>query len=95
MTLKKHPEVDINRYRNLIFQICLVSVLLLANIAFEWRSYDEMSLIDISSSDYEILNQLESKAPSIPKPAPNDSIRLAAPLPEEDIILSISVEYTP
>lgn len=51
MIQKKLPEVDLSRQTAIIFNICLVLVLAIANIAFEWRSYEDIGKIDLSHGE--------------------------------------------
>jgi hypothetical protein len=95
MTNKKHPEVDLSRQRSLIFQICLVCILLIANIAFEWRSYDDFDLIDITNQEYEILNQAQNISEQLPSPPNADtSQKIDTEIYEQgDPVFSVSLDF--
>ncbi len=96
MIHKKHPEVDLSSQRGLIFQICLFCILLIANIAFEWRSYDDFEQIDLSNDDeYEIILSQENLAKKLPKPLSTDSSEITETsiYEQEAPLFSISLDY--
>ncbi|TAE75678.1 MAG: hypothetical protein EAZ85_01855 [Bacteroidetes bacterium] len=47
METKKNPNVDIFQYSNIIFQLCLITIMGLTLMAFEWRK-PENNLIDFT-----------------------------------------------
>ncbi|MCZ6899752.1 MAG: energy transducer TonB, partial [Bacteroidetes bacterium] len=49
MEVKKNKNVDIHRFSGLFFQIGLVLSLAMVVIAFEWRSSDDGSSVDLGS----------------------------------------------
>ncbi|GAB4407416.1 MAG: hypothetical protein OHK0053_34040 [Microscillaceae bacterium] len=68
MISKKYPESDIHRHTGLIFQLCLVGVLALANLAFEWRSFEKMEEINLEEA-FRIEN------PDLRPPLPADTFQ--------------------
>lgn len=72
MELKKNPKADLTRKTNLFFAIGLVVSLLLVIVAFEWKSYDEVSQVDfgMANDDFEELVDIpitEQPPPPPPK----------------------------
>lgn len=72
MELKKNPKADLTRKTNLFFAIGLVVSLLLVIVAFEWKSYDEVSQVDfgLMNDDFEELVDIpitEQPPPPPPK----------------------------
>lgn len=51
MELKKNPKYDLTRRSSLFFNIGLVVSLLLVVVAFEWKSYDEVVVVDNYAGD--------------------------------------------
>lgn len=89
MLEKKFPEVDLNKQRRFIFLISLIMILVLANVAFEWRSYDDFEQIDLRNVlEYEIINHRQVP-PSPPLP-PKIGINTPKDSLSDDVILSVS-----
>ena len=51
MELKKTPDADLNRKTGLFLNVGLVVSLLLVIMAFEWKFYDDGSLVDLGQVD--------------------------------------------
>lgn len=72
MEVKKNPKADLTRKTNLFFAIGLVVSLLLVIVAFEWKTYEEVSQVDFGmvSDDFEELVDIpitEQPPPPPPK----------------------------
>jgi protein TonB len=70
MEPKKNPKYDLTRKSSLFFNIGLVVSLLLVVVAFEWKSYDEVSVIDNYAGDEfeEIIDIPITEQPPPPPP---------------------------
>jgi periplasmic protein TonB len=71
MELKKNPQSDLSRKKNLFLNIGMVISLSLCLIAFEWKTYEDLSPVDLSQSSKpeELIDIpiIEEKLPEPPK----------------------------
>ncbi|MEQ8243205.1 TonB family protein [Fulvivirga sp.] len=70
MNDKKNKEANIFRYRSLFFNIGLFLSLSIVTISFEWRSYDQTSMVDLQSLNDDFEELLEMPPTEIPPPPP-------------------------
>lgn len=70
MELKKNPKADLTRKTNLFFAIGLVVSLLLVIVAFEWKSYDEVSQVDFGMVDDDFEELVDIPITEQPPPPP-------------------------
>lgn len=70
MELKKNPNADLTRKTNLFFAIGLVISLLLVIVAFEWKSYEEVSQVDFGALDDDFEEMIEIPITEQPPPPP-------------------------
>jgi protein TonB len=100
MELKKNPKADLTRKTNLFFAIGLVVSLLLVIVAFEWKSYDEITAVDFGnvSDDFEELVDIPiTEQPPPPPPKIQQPEIIEVPDEEEieeEIELDIDMEVT-
>ncbi len=100
MELKKNPKADLTRKTNLFFAIGLVVSLLLVIVAFEWKSYDEVTAVDFGnvSDDFEELVEIPiTEQPPPPPPKIQQPEIIEVPDEEEieeEIELDIDLEVT-
>ncbi|MGB3183716.1 MAG: TonB family protein [Cyclobacteriaceae bacterium] len=88
MELRKHPKKDLDRKRPMFFGIGLVIALSCTMVAFEWRFYEDIKVLDpplINGSD-ELINEpiLLPPDPKIHPPTPKKAIT-ETPQPSADI----------
>ncbi|QHT69112.1 TonB family protein [Rhodocytophaga rosea] len=71
MELKKNPESDLSRKKSLFFNIGMIITLALCLVAFEWKTYEKLSDVDISKpsepEQLEMMPIIENKIPEPPK----------------------------
>ncbi len=62
MEPKKNPNVDLTRKSGLFMNIGFTVSLLLVILAFEWRTYDDSSLVDLGqvTDDFEDIMEMAS-----------------------------------
>lgn len=100
MELKKNPKADLTRKSNLFFAVGLVVSLLLVIVAFEWKSYDEVSAVDFGlvDDDFEELVEIPiTEQPPPPPPKIQQPEIIEVPDEEEieeEIELDIDLEVT-
>lgn len=70
MEVKKNPKADLTRKTNLFFAIGLVVSLLLVIVAFEWKSYDEVSQVDFGMVDDDFEELVDIPITEQPPPPP-------------------------
>ena len=71
MEPKKNPKYDLTRKTGLFFNIGLVVSLLLVVVAFEWKSYDEVVVINDYGSEFdEIMEDIPITEQPPPPPPP-------------------------
>lgn len=70
MELKKNPEKDLDKKSGMFMNIGLVVSLVLVITAFEWRFYDEGSLVDLGTLDDDFEDIMEIPPTEQPPPPP-------------------------
>ncbi len=70
MESKKTPSADLNRKTGLHLSIGLVISLALITLAFEWKSYDDQSLVDLGVVDDDFEDVMEIPPTEQPPPPP-------------------------
>ena len=70
MELKKNPSADLNRKSGLFLNIGLVISLVLVITAFEWKYYDDGSLVDLGQVDDEFEDIMDIPPTEQPPPPP-------------------------
>ena len=70
MELKKSPQADLNRKTGLFLNIGLVISLSLAISAFEWKFYDDGSLVDLGQVDDDFDDMVDIPPTEQPPPPP-------------------------
>jgi periplasmic protein TonB len=96
---KKLPSTDFHRYQSLLFSIGLVFSLGLTLIIFEWKSYDELEVIDLGNAreNFEEVYEIPpTEQPPPPKPKLQQPEIIAVPDEEEleeeiDIVLDVEI----
>lgn len=97
---KKNPRLDLSRMQPLIFSISLTITMLLANFAFEWKSYDSSNTVlqQRNKNDFEEILDIP---PTEIKPPPPAVVRTPTiiEVPDEekiqhDIKIEIDLEMT-
>ena len=71
MEVKKNPEADLSKKTGLYFNIGLVITMLLVITAFEWRFYDDDSLVnlgEVESTFEDIMDIPPTEQPPPPPP---------------------------
>ena len=100
MELKKNPSADLNRKSGLFLSIGLVVSLVLVITAFEWKSYDDGSLVDLGQVDDEfedIMDIPPTEQPPPPPPAIQQPEIIEVPDEEEiedEIEINLDIEVT-
>ena len=97
MEPKKNPELSLENKKGMLFQIGLVSALIIVLVAFEWKSYQkieynlgQLNLDDLEEEIIPITKQ-EVKPPP-PPPPPPEIIEIVED--EEEIENEVEVEDT-
>lgn len=85
MDLKKDPHLDLTRYSKLFLNIGFVVSLTLCLIAFEWKTYEELSFVDKPISNVLPDEPLDIEFVDVPPPPP------VVPQPKE---LEVSKDIT-
>ena len=70
MNSKKSNKANIFKYRSLFFNIGLFLSLSFVTISFEWKSYDQVSMVDLQSLNDDFEELLEIPPTEIPPPPP-------------------------
>lgn len=100
MELKKNPKADLSKKSGLLLNIGFTVSLLLCIAAFEWRTYDESSLVDLGQVQDDFEDILDIPVTNQPPPPPpkiqlpevvevDDDIEI-----EEEIEVELDVEVT-
>ncbi len=93
MELKKNPDADLTRKRNLFFAIGLVTSMLLVIVAFEWKSYETVEQVELTVMRDEFEEIMDIPATIQPPPPPP---KIQQPeiieVPEEEINEEIEIE---
>ncbi|RLD23601.1 MAG: energy transducer TonB [Bacteroidetes bacterium] len=101
MEARKNPKYDLIQYRSLFFNIGLVISLLIVIGAFEWRSYDDMELMNIGPTSMEFDETLDVPLTEQPPPPPPTAIKNVQIIAvedlediEDDIQIDLDIEMT-
>ena len=100
MELKKNPDIDLSKKTGLFFNIGLAASLLLVITAFEWRFYDDGSLVDLGQVDDNFEDLMEiPPTEQPPPPPPKVQLPQIIEVPdeeeiEEEIEVELDVEIT-
>lgn len=100
MEVKKNPEADLSKKTGLYFNIGLVVTMLLVITAFEWRFYDDDSLVNIGeveSTFEDIMDIPPTEQPPPPPPKIQQPEVIEVPDEEEieeEIDFNLDVEVT-
>lgn len=96
MENKKQPQKDVHRYNKLLLSLGLFVSLAIVTMAFEWRSYERLTLIEPEALSYQDDWQPPVTIPEPPKPKPKPIIAKPIPVPDdqeidepEDIVMDI------
>jgi protein TonB len=98
--VKKNPKVDLQRKSSLFLNIGLVLSLLLVITAFEWKFYDDASMVDLNAPTEEFedlmdIPQTEQPPPPPPKVQQPEIIEVPDEEEiEEEIEVDLDVEMT-
>jgi periplasmic protein TonB len=100
MEVKKNPKIALCKKTNLFLGIGFVISLLMVIIAFEWRTYDEVDLLDLGkiSDNFEEVTEVPlTRQPPPPPPIKRQPVIIEIPDEEEieeEIELDLDVEIT-
>jgi protein TonB len=100
MELKKNPEKDLDKKSGMFMNIGLVVSLVLVITAFEWKFYDEGSLVDLGTLDDDFEDIMEiPPTEQPPPPPPKIQLPKIIEIPdeeeiEEEIEVDLDVEIT-
>ena len=100
MEVKKNPEADLSKKTGLYFNIGLVITMLLVITAFEWRFYDDDSLVnlgEVESTFEDIMDIPPTEQPPPPPPKIQQPEVIEVPDEEEieeEIDFNLDVEVT-
>lgn len=97
MELKKNPNADLTRKTNLFFAIGLVVSLMLIIVAFEWKTYDEVEVVNMGvvDDDFEELVDIpitEQPPPPPPKIQQPEIVEVPDEEIEEEVELDINLD---
>ncbi len=93
MEVKKNKNVDIHRFSGLFFQIGLVLSLAMVVIAFEWRSSDDGSTVDLGSlQEFEDIIDIPNTIQPPPPPPVIQQPQIIEVPDEEEIEEEIEVD---
>jgi len=100
MELKKNPEISLERKQGMFFNIGIATSLLLIITAFEWRFYDDGSLVDLGqvNDNFEDIMEIPPTEQP-PPPPPKIELPKIIEIPDEeeiedDIEVDLDVEIT-
>jgi protein TonB len=98
MTPKKNPALDYNHLRPLFLSIGLATSMLMVTIVFEWKSYDDDSLVEFVAAmndQYEEVIEIpptEQPPPPPPKIVQPEIIAVADEIEIDDLEISLDIE---
>ncbi|KAB1063395.1 energy transducer TonB [Salibacter halophilus] len=96
MELKKNPEVDINKKRNLFFFVGFVFALGMVLVAFEWKIFEEtktqLGQLDIQMEEEEMIPITQRKPPPPPPPPKQQILEIVED--DEEIEEELEIEST-
>jgi periplasmic protein TonB len=70
MELKKYPHADLTKKAGLFFNIGLALSLLFVTVAFEWKNFDDGSMLDLGTVDIDMEELLDVPPTEQPPPPP-------------------------
>ncbi len=100
MEAKKHPEADLERKTGLYLNLGLVISLVFIIMAFEWKFYDDVAVMDLGSVEdnfEDIMDIPPTEQPPPPPPAIQQPEIIEVPDEEEieeEIEVNLDVEIT-
>ena len=101
MEAKKTLSADLTRKRELFFSIGLVISMLFVITVFEWKTYDDIELINIDSFDQTLFDETLEIPPTVQPPPPPPAVQQVAiiEVPDneqimEDIEIDLDIEIT-
>ena len=96
MELKKNPQSDLSRKKNLFLNIGMIISLSLCLIAFEWKTYEDLSFVHTSKpsdpEQIEMMPIIEEKLPEPPKVVEPEIREVKTEI--EETLLTIETETT-
>lgn len=98
MTPKKNPALDYNHLRPLFRSIGLATSMLLVTVIFEWKTYEDDSLVEIATvmnDQYEEVMEIpltEQPPPPPPKIIQAEIIAVSDEIEIEDLEISLDIE---
>jgi protein TonB len=96
MELKKNPEVDISKKRNLFFFVGFVFALGIVLVAFEWKIFEktktQLGQLDIQMEEEEMIPITQRKPPPPPPPPKQQVIEIVDD--DEEIEEELEIEST-
>lgn len=91
MELKKNPKYDIYRQSGLFFSIGLATSMLMVTALFEWKTYDNDNLVQLSNTvDDQYEEVLDIPPTTQPPPPPPQQIYMPniVEVPDEEVIIT-------
>ncbi|MEK6477715.1 energy transducer TonB [Catalinimonas sp. 4WD22] len=91
MELKKNPKYDIYRQSGLFFSIGLTTSMLMVTALFEWKTYDNDNLVQLSNTvDDQYEEVLDIPPTTQPPPPPPQQIYMPSivEVPDEEVIIT-------
>lgn len=97
MNEKKNPQIDINKRKSMLINLGLCISLTLTIVAFEWKTYDEIALVDLTPTPSEFDPIMKPPItvippPKPPQPKPVNIIEKDDDEPIEDIVIDLDTE---
>ena len=88
MELKKNPQVDMNRFKNVFFNLGLVISLSVVFAVFQWKTYDEVITVDLRD-EKQITEEIIEIPPTTQPPPPPPKIQLPEiiEIPNEELMI--------
>lgn len=98
MEPKKNPEVNIEKKRNLLFQIGLVASLAVVLIAFEWKTFERsassLGELDVDLEEEEMIPITQQQPPPPPPPPPPQTTMLEIVDDDEELEEELEIMET-
>lgn len=91
MELKKNPKYDVYRQSGLFFSIGLATSMLMVTALFEWKSYDDANLVQLTNHVNEEFEEVLDIPPTTqPPPPPPQQIYMPniVEVPDEEVIIT-------
>ncbi|MEM8965864.1 MAG: energy transducer TonB [Bacteroidota bacterium] len=98
MLPKKNPALDYNHLRPMFLSIGLVTSMLLVTVAFEWKTYEDASLVELASNmtdQYEEVMEIpptNQPPPPPPKVIQPEIIAVADEIDIDELEISLDIE---